>query len=289
MRRPSPSRQQGFGLLTFVILTAMVVLAMVSGYSGLLTQQAANALVATQQKYLLDMSATLDTVWDQHAAMLDDPSPSNTVTAAQVLQLAGISPRHGATLVLSNVMVSAADNVAFRYAALYLPAETDATNPPDLAHFMATGEFRTCIDPDAECAERQFRVFSSLDAQRELSTETHRRLKKVAAKAQTYFKARMLQDPERSIDINYFRRPSGTCYVSGSMDLDCLDNYTPLVGTRAAQALGLSDEELYTAWGAPIEASNLQDSNTGATPFSMAFRARRPLGDFMTVRAVQQL
>lgn len=289
MRRPGPSRQQGFGLLIFVTLTAMVTLALLAGFSGLLTQQAANALKATQQKYLKEVLTSVETVWDQNAAALDSPGPGNTTTAADVLRLAGVSPRQGAKLVLSNVMVSAADNVAFRYVAYYLPAETDVSNPPNLAHFMNTGEFISCSDPGLPCDEREFRVYSSLDRQRELSAETLRRMQKVAAKAQSYFKARMMQDPEHSIDINYFRRPSGVCSVSGSMDLGCFDAYTPLVGTFAAQAMGLSAEELYTAWGQPIEVSNLQDSNTGTTPFSMAFRARRPLGDYLTVRAVQQL
>lgn len=288
MRRPIPSRQQGFGLLILVVLTAMVTLMFITGYSGLLTQQAANTLKATQERYLLETAKSLEAVWEQHAPTLD--APGSTSTAADILRLTGISPRHGSQLVLSNVLVSAVDNLSYRNAVLYIPTDSDSSNPPNLAHFAATGEFISCTNSAATCDERVFRVFSSLEIQRQKSEETYFRLQKVAAKAQSYFKARMMADPEHAIDINYFRMPSGSCSATPGMDLGCsMDRYQELRNEYAKYVFGISDEELYTAWNTPIEVSNVQDSNTTAVPFSMAFRARRPLGDYVVVRAVQQL
>lgn len=288
MRRPTPSRQQGFGLLILVVLTAMVTLMFVTGYSGLLTQQAANTLKATQERYLLETSKSLEAVWEQHAATLD--APGNTATSADILRMTGISPRHGSQLLLSNVLFSTVDNLTYRNAVIYVPTDSDTTNPPNLAHFLATGEFISCTNSSEPCDTRVFRVFSSLETQRKKSAETYFRLQKVAAKAQSYFKARMMADPEHAIDINYFRAPSGSCNATPAMDLGCsMDTYQPLHSQAARLMFGLSDEELYTAWNTPIEVSNLQDSSTTAVPFSMAFRARRPLGDYVIVRAVQQL
>lgn len=288
MRRPIPSRQQGFGLLILVVLTAMVTLMFVTGYSGLLTQQAANTLKTTQERYLLETAKSLEAVWEQHAVTLD--APGSTATSADILRMTGISPRHGAQLLLSNVLISTVDNLAYRNAVVYIPTESDTTNPPNLAHFLSTGEFISCINAGDVCDARVFRVFSSLEVQRKKSAETYFRLQKVAAKAQSYFKARMMADPEHAIDINYFRAPSGSCSATRDMDLGCsMDSYQQLRNEYAKYVFGLSDEELYTAWNTPIEVSNLQDSSTTAVPFSMAFRARRPLGDYVVVRAVQQL
>lgn len=288
MRRPGPSRQQGFGLLLMVVLMSMVTLMFVTGYSGLLTQQAANSLKASQQKYLLQSAQSLGAVWDTHALTLDNPVSGNSVTAADIYRLAGIAPRYGMQLAVSNVLTLSPEGIPYRNAVVYLPTETDTVNPPNLAHFLATGQFISCMNGPTDCDERQFKVFSSAELERRFYNETHYRLQQVAAKAQAYFKARMLQDPERAIDINYFRRPAGVC-SSTSQDIGCIDAYVELRHQWAATVFGLAAEELETAWGNPIEVSNLQDSSTAATPFSMSFRARMPNGTYMTVRAVQQI
>ncbi len=295
MRRPNPVRERGFGLLAFVLLTAIVAFTLVVGYAGVMTRKEASRVPARQEAYLRQVALQVEQAWRASAYVYDAPGPSNSLTAEQVLTAAGVVPQYGLQAALSNVRVS--DGIAYRSLVVYLPAETDESNPPNLASFRSTGEFQSCSNTSQECATRSFLVFSSLDLQRELTKETQARLNKLAFKAQGYFKARMLLDPERNVSVNYFRKPMGACEVMDN-DLGCMDTYQPLVvlggpssysRTRMATALGLTDEELFSAWGYPIEASNLQDSVTDDAPYTMAFRAARPSGGFLTVKAVQQL
>lgn len=297
-RRPGPVRQQGFGLLSFVYLTAIISLSLVVGYSGLLARKVSNELLSTQNKYTAEVVQQLEDAWPQFASRLDSPDTAiSGVPVQDVLRVSGIvlSPRARAEM--SAVQVVPGEGLTYRNVVVYLSTETDETNPPDLEGFRATGEFKSCSDESQPCADRPFSVFSSRDIQRALARETQLRLNKVASKAQFYFKARMLQDVERNIDVNYFRRPDGACVVT-FMDLGCMDTYEPLASlngmggvdvSRAANRLGLNDEELFTAWGDPIEVSNLQDSVTDATPYTMSFRARKPDGTYIVLKAVQQL
>lgn len=297
MRRPSPMRQQGFGLLSFVVITSVVSLTLVLGYAGLLTRKVANELFSSQQKYAEQVALQIEELWPQYAGQLDSPVLGASVTAEDLLRTAGVSLQSGARVALSDVLSLPAEGLTYRAVVVYLPSETDESNPPDLERFRLTGEFRSCSDETAFCGDRAFFVYTSLQAERDLIRETQLRLNKVASKAQSYFKARMLQDVERNIDVNYFRRPFGGCEVV-EVDLGCADVYEPLVQvdplagatrTRMAAQLSLTDEELYSAWGQPLEASNLQDSVTDASPFSMSFRARKPNGDYISIKAVQQL
>lgn len=298
MRRPSPVRQQGFGLLSFVVVTSIVALSLVLGYSGILTRKVANELLSTQAKYVKDVAGQIEAMWPQYAGRLDDVNMAvNTATAADVVRLAGVNLKPFAFVEMSSVLTVPSEGLSYRNVVVYLAAETDEANPPELDQFRATGVFQSCTDMAAPCADRVFHVFSSLELERDMAREARSRLNKVASKAQSYFKARMLQDVERNIDVNYFRRPNGACEVQ-PMDLGCVDTYQPLATanplggtdlTRMAINLGYNDEELFSPWGDAIEASNLQDSETGATPFTMSFRVRNPAGGFYTIKAVQQL
>lgn len=297
MRRPSPMRQQGFGLLSFVVITSVVALTLVLGYAGVLTRKVANELLTSQQQYAEEVARQIEAMWPQYAGQLDSPVQGASITADDLLRTAGVTLRPMARVVLSDVLTVPGEGLTYRAVAVYMPTETDESNPPDLEHFRTSGEFRSCTSSSDFCAQRAFYVFSSLQTERELVRETTLRLNKVATKAQSYFKARMLQDVERNIDVNYFRMPNGGCEVTVT-DLGCVDDYTALASVapggglqriRMAQQLMLTDEELFSAWGQPLEASNLEDSVTDATPFAMSFRARKPNGDYIFIKAVQQL
>lgn len=290
-------RQQGFGLLSFVIATTAVALTLVVGYAGNLTRKVANELQETEMAYLKEVSNHIEAIYPSYAGKLDDVSGANKATVADVLRLAGVSLKPIATAAMSNVLTVPSEGLSYRNIVVFLPSHTDGVNPPNLDLFRTTGSFQSCTNAGAECTLRNFQVFSSLELQRDMGRETQLRLNKVASKAQSYFKARMLQDIEKNIDVNYFRQPSGGCEVF-DIDLGCVDNYAPLAQdngmggltrTRMANNLALTAEELFTAWGDPIEVSNLLDSVTDAVPFTMAFRARKPSGGFFTLKAVQQL
>jgi type II secretory pathway pseudopilin PulG len=295
MRRPSPQRQQGFGLLVFVIATAIVALSIVLGYSGILARAQANQLVTNQEKYLAAAKSSVLAFYERNAYAIDERSMSNTTTIAQILAGANVPVRYDLQSALSNVLVSP-EGLSYRVVALWLPSETDATNPPNISNFISTGNFISCSNASS-CAARQVQVFDSASIERDKAKRTNAQLMQIAMKAQSYFKARLLQDPERNVSVNYFRAPAGVCQVQ-PMDLECLNVYTPLATSGAGSAaipsttaknLGLSDAELVSAWGRPIEASNLIDSFTDDTPYAMSFRAATPAGTFYKIKAVEQL
>jgi len=295
MRRPSPQRQQGFGLLVFVIATAIVAFSIVIGYSGILARAQANQLVANQEKYLAAAKTSVLAFYERNAYAIDEQSMSNTTTIAEILAGANVPVRYDLQAALSKVLVSP-EGHAYRAVALWLPSETDTTNPPNISNFINTGNFISCSNA-SPCAVRQVQVFDSSSIEREKAQRTIAQLEQIAMKAQSYFKARLLQDPERNVSVNYFRAPSGVCQVQ-AIDLECLNVYTPLstsgagsaaVPSTTAKNLGLSDADLVSAWGRPIEASNLIDSITDDTPYAMSFRAATPAGTFHKIKAVQQL
>lgn len=294
MRRPSPVRQQGFGLLAFVLATAVVAFSLVVGYSGTMVRQHYNSLQARNEAWLKEQEEAIRGLWREEAFRIDQASASNPYTVEDILKASSVTLRWNAEARLSKVLTEG--DFSYRVLVLYMPSESDSTNPPNLAQFELTGVFQPCANAAAECAPRQFVVISSYDLQKEMTREAQARLNKVAYRAQAQFKARMLLDPERNVGVNYFRKPSGSCLGSPA-DLDCLDTYTPLASqtpggwslTPTAKALQLTDEELVSPWGHPIEASNLQDSESTAPPFTMAFRVPKPSGGFLSAKAVQQL
>ena len=296
MRRPSPMRQQGFGLLAFVMLISVIALTLVTAYAGIMTRREANELPSKQAAYLEQATKQIEDLWRLKAYSLDETGSGNTVTASDVLTAAGVQSRYGVHAALSNVLIDSQDSLPYRVLVLYLSAESDSTTPLDINSFEQTGVFVSCPSNSTQCLSRVFSVFSSLDIERDLAKETQLRLARIAQKAQSYFKARMLQDPERNVSVNYFRMPFGACTVM-PLDLGCMDTYQPLAVmdsvegyslTQMATSLALTNEDLFSAWGMPLQASNLQDSITSDAPYTMSFRAASPSGEYYTVKAVQQ-
>lgn len=296
MRRPSPVRQQGFGLLAFVMAAAVVAFSLVIGYSGLMVRQHHNDLQERNEALLAEYERGVRELWREKAHLIDQASEteSNNYTAEDILSAAGVSLRGLAEAHLSDVFKEG--DFSYRVMVIFFPTDTDDRNPPDIAEFKKTGKFQSCKNPQEVCAQRQFVVISSYDMQKELIREAQARLNRVAYRAQAHFKARMLLEPEKSITVNYFRKPFGEC-VTVEADLDCLDTYTPLLSIspagaemlHAAKALQLTDEELVSPWGQPIEASNLLDSETESPPYTMAFRVLKPSGGYLVTKAVQPL
>lgn len=295
MRRPIPMREQGFGLLVFVLIVAAVSFGLVLGYTGVMVHEEAQSQQQRGQGYVDSVVRAVEQSWKAAPKIVDSPSVSNTTTAEQLLADASVRVQHGLKVELSSVLNQ--DGVYYRAFVAYLPSITDESNPPDLATFKATGVFKPCTTPGPTCVEPVFNVYSSLELEKELMADTQNRLLRIAYKAQSYFKARMLLDPERNIGVNYFRAPHGSCTVSGH-DLGCTDFYTPLASMvsaggytphHVAITLGLTTRETFTPWGDPIEFSNLEESQTSGPPFTMAFRAPLPGGGYKKIYAIQQL
>lgn len=290
MRGPR-QRQAGFGLLAFVAIAAIVAITFVVGFSSVMTKEQANQLRAKQEAYLTAVVDGVSGFYRKNVFRIDELSMGNTVTAEILLENSGHSPRYGVKAALSQLLPGDSGRY-YRKFIVWLPGD-ELTANFDEAAFVTTGQLPNCSVPD--CTLPIFQVFDSRAIHAEYADETRARLQRIAYKAQAYFKARMLQDPEKNISVNYFRMPFGDC-VSGPRELECLNTYQPLASATAngtvepsktATILGLTDEELFSPWGTAIEASTLQDAVTDDTPFTMVFRAKDPFGNFIRVIAIQ--
>ena len=113
-------------------------------------------------------------------------------------------------------------------------------------------------------------------------------LREVAARLETWFHARVADDPLHRLDLNHFRPADAGCGEAGD-ELPCLADYTALGGQPVLiRNLALSPEDLHSPWGdcCPIEVSNGADANP-APPYSMALRIRTPWGVAIPMLAIQ--
>lgn len=294
--------QKGVGLLSLVVALSIFAFTFVAGYSALMTRQYAKTISQLQTEYLDSSAKRLASYWRQNAFSIDGPNSAD-LDGDQVFIAAGNSFKYQASVLFSNRLTDLSDSkLTYRNAVIFFPTEEDKNTPVlgetfDRDSFISTGKVPDCVS--ATCASRQYRLVNGLEIERGLKIETSNRLSRIALKAQAYFKARMLQNPERTISVNYFYKPSGDCIVNQEQDLGCFDIYTQIasvdtqtsavVPSSVAMKLGLGTEEMLSAWGQPFEISNTVDSNTSAPPFSMVIRAKTPSGDYLTISAIQQL
>jgi uncharacterized protein YceK len=85
MRRPGPLRQQGFGLLAFAMLLAIIAFSLVVGYAGVLTRTEANQYSAKRGKYLDETVHALTEKWSASQAYALD-NPTSSITGDTVLE-----------------------------------------------------------------------------------------------------------------------------------------------------------------------------------------------------------
>lgn len=275
--------QAGFALLAFVLALSVVAFSFVLGYSVNLTRQQADAQPRAQQAYLQGLQDTLLQVYRERATHPVEPATPAAVAQwrafgpdEDALALASATLRWGVRAAISEPQPDG-QGAPYQRIALWLPLETEAENPPDIEHFRATGQWRGCTKP-APCVEPPFVLVDGQLVQRVLHAQAQERLMRVAQKLQAYFKARMLQNPERNVAVNYFRNPRGGTACPSTPpapELRCLDTYRPLgAADPVAVHANLVAADLVSPWGEPLQASNLQDSETVRPPFSMALRVQ---------------
>lgn len=302
-RRPRSQRQQGFGLLAFVLGTTIFAFSLIGGYSGIWTKEKQLNELTTKMEYVKRSSAQLAKVYPSLSLRLDS-SLGDGYTSEELIEYAQIPIQWNLKIVKSKLLKTV-EGYQYRAFAFYLDIPVPGAEPLNVQYFIDTGVMRCGASRDV-CDSALYMVqWDSSDLVRSMVLETEARLARVVKKAQLYFKARELQDPERNVSINYFYRPSATCILPGSIDLGCLNDYTMLAniegsggmtGTATkvtpsdvAVKLGLSPDEMVTAWNLPLEASNVRDSVTDKPPYTMAFRAVLPGGTtWLTKTAVQQ-
>lgn len=274
-------RQKGYFLLALTAGLAVVAFGFVAAYSGLLAKKEQRALLDSQKEYMEQARSSFQQVYEANAAVIDSDASESAYRNPDVfMQLAGIKSKWGATTQVSNRLTS--NGLKYTVIALWLPTETDSTNPPSFD--PNTGKFTSCTVSGAECADRAYVVFSGLDVQKKLQEKAIKQLNELASIHQSYFKSRLLQDPDKDLSVNYFRAPDGNC--SNQYNMPCIDTFTAEKDTSVGTLLGIPDNLMLNPWGMPVEVSN-KDPASLSPPYSMAFRSATPWGTYYTISALQ--
>lgn len=304
LRRPRPTRQQGFGLLAFVLATSVFAFSFVFGYMSLWTKERQLNDNANKDRYIKEAVERLEAVHPTLSLRMDS-SLGNSISGEDLMDYAQITRQWKLRLEKTNLLFTP-EGYGYRAYAFWLDIPDEGSAPPNLSQFISTGVMTCGAATDPCDPSYHMLTWNSAEQVRSMMRETETRVELVAKKAQLYFKARQMQDPERNVSVNYFYKPSNVCDIPNSLDLGCMEEYTMLAtisgsggsmtGTATkievsplAEKLGLAPHEVVTAWNIPLEVSNVKDSVKDKPPFTLAIRAVLPGGtQYIKKSAVQQ-
>jgi len=277
----TPPRQQGgYFLIAITAALAVIAFGFIIAYSSLLAKKQQQTLFLAQQAYMADVNSALTATYAQNAGTIDSITDANNWNATSFLSLAGIQLKWGAQVAFAQGLVQ--DGINYSVIVVWLPTNTDTTNPPNFNE--TTGAFVSCTNTQASCSPRAYAIISGLTIQATLQANAIKQLDTLAGIHQAYFKAKLLQDPDKNIAINYFRAPDGNC--ANASNMPCIDTYTNESLTAIPGLLGISSDLLINPWGLPIEVSNNEGSSL-SYPFSLSIKSETPWGSFINILAIQ--
>lgn len=294
--------EQGAAMLSFAIFLGVAILSIVTAFTASIATKQSSTLHARQELYLRALVPKIEAYYEANASLIDADLTWREFTSEKLKRDLLETPKWGAQLWISNPL-SLPEGIKYRRIIVFLRTDTDDRNPPDEEQFTTTGVFVSCSDASKPCESRKTLIYEGQALQRKNYQATISKLESLAARAQSYFKSRVLQDPERNVSLDYFRPPFGNCTGIAPYDLPCTElSGTPYqalgdttVGAQFMQVLGLEDSYTVNAWGAPVEVANSgPDVNwcrpgDCMPPFTLAIRTRTPYGGFIKVRAVQPM
>jgi hypothetical protein len=270
--------QHGYGLLP--VLAVLALLGM-----GVATTQMifTDSIIERNRstKYELDLDRVASEIESAYERANIEPHGTATIPEALQRHLPLLPSR--ASLKMS--LALAKDGVVFRRFVIYELTGTDTTQWNEL-----TGEFSAAPDT-------RWRLIDGYAVQSRRILQTQQHLGNLALAFQRRFSLRVAADPLHDSGINHFR-PTSTSCVPSRDELPCVDVYVPLSQLVAqsygsakplSQSVGLAEADYVSAWGTPIEFSNLLDSQVSSPPFTAALRVVTPWGYPIIINAVQQI
>lgn len=269
-------RQKGYAAI--LVLVGAVAMAGIAStmLPGLDASQTAAEQELNQRAYLQAVRAALATAYEREATTLDAGVPSPW-TAQQWLARAGVTPKFGLQLAISDRIAIPGTPVAYRVVAAWLPRRgSDTVSSLN----TATGVFTADTGVQWIVVSGQ-----AIQARRYASTLTA--MQRFAVILQSRSRAKLEADPARDIGVNYFRPVSG-CSPTAE-EIPCLPSYVAASTVDFATIAGFDSTAARDAWGRALEVSNTVDSQTSGPPYSMSIRATTPWGSTFKVIAVQQV
>ena len=287
-------KQDGFGLLFFVVILGTIALNLLMGTMSSVIRDDHQLQTKNQKKALESLVSNMEVYYNSNLASIDSSSLTTAAVKAEAAEFLPLATVSRVQYFASEPLTQ--NGITFRRWVFYVPSMTEESNPPAISTFQTTGVWQPCQDTSLECVEGAYVVFSSDQLHRVASIRAYQTLSKVVLKAQGFFKTRRIQDPQLSTVPNYFRTEANDCSFVHPDDLGCIDTYQPLATisgnvltpTDTAKKLQLSENELLSPWGTVLELSNMQDSEYQSVPYSAAFRFKGPNNTYITMKAVQQ-
>ncbi|TAM17715.1 MAG: hypothetical protein EPN65_09860 [Pandoraea sp.] len=278
MKRHQQRQQRGFVALALMILLAGFV-AMILTVLTRTTAQAGVGAPGAPGAYLSSAEVAVRAWYRQNAASID--SPGFAMTGPQILAAAGVMRQYGLQAAVSDELglpcAGGVDTcVAYRTIALWLPP---GSGPDTTVFDPTTGK----LTPAAHVT---WAAISGQSIEQAALSQSLRALGDLQTGLQSYFLTRQQDDSTGTTDTNWFR--ASPCGVASSA-LPCVDTWTAGDQTGIPALAGIDAHRFYDAWGQPIHVSNLLDSSSSATPYSMALKTVTPWGTTIEVEAVQPL
>ena len=269
-------RQRGYAAV--LVLVGAVAIAGIAStmLPGLDASQTVAEQDFSQRAYLQSVRAALAAVYEREAAMVDAAVPTPW-SGQEWLARAGVTPKFGLRVAVSDRIAVAGTPVAYRVLAAWLPRRgSDSVTTLN----TATGVF-------SADAGVQWVVVSGQATQARRYASTLTAMQRFAVILQNRARAKLEADPARDIGVNYFRPVSG-CSASAE-EIPCLPAYVAASTVDFATNAGFDPAAARDAWGRALDISNTLDSQTTGPPYSMAIRATTPWGATFKVIAVQQV
>ena len=284
-------RQSGAAALIMVVAISVVAFTLIVGMATNFARQEALQLPIKQQAYLEELKAEGLAFYIKEATRLDSDLQWTSVSTEADLQTAiNFTPKWGVHSAISNRLLGANGSV-YRKIVFWLPSGTAEDALIDLNTFVSTGSiapFSTCAQGNT-CEKRLISVVDGEAVEYQNSINANDQLNRLALKAQSYFKAHWLQDPEKNVSINYFRLPYGGTTPT-NQDIGNIPAYTAISNTNLVSLLNLDAADIKNPWGLEVLVSNVQDSSYITAPFSMSFKSQAPFGTTQfVIQAIQPL
>lgn len=268
-------RQAGFIVPTVLALSVSVAAMIYIGFAMNLAATESARLDEKKQQWIRETQDAVDAWYRRNAQ--DIEADSGAVSQNTVLQEAGVRLEYGAQF--ASTTRRSAGGIMYHNLAIWLPHQ-DATGT---GLDSTTGSFNPGTLPNGESAPTRFAFINGRAIETDLYLETVKRMRRNASILESYFKARVLADPDSDSGVNYYR--AADCSNPKNGELPCIDTHIALSSSGVMEVVGLAHNDVMSSWGSAVEISNLEGLPSGDP--SISIRTNTPWGESIQVIGVR--
>lgn len=270
------NKQRGFIMASAIVATFGIVALIYFSFAMGVFAKEFSAREDRKRAWIVETQQKLDAWYERNKASIDaDPDPIDTNL---IVSSSGIVLEYGAQIE-STARLSAA-GIGYHNIAIWIPH--DGASGTGLNH--STGEFNPGLLPDGVTLAPTRFVFTNgraIETRAYLATVAKMRTN--ASRFESYFQAKLASDPDADASIDYFRATDCAAPINGQ--LPCIDTHTNIGPSNVQNLVGLSGDDIVSAWGNVIQVSNLEGLPSGG--YSMSLKTAAPWGVDIQIIAVR--